>query len=175
VARTILRIEQSTLCFDDFASQLEYHARKRALERLDSVYGPPPATILLVDPHKEDREYWKQRLKMSSPEAVILEADTGKAGLAICHLLRVDCVVMESSLSDMLGVELLVNLVPRSKHPEIPVIVLSRQLLVPELTQVALSNGAQACLVKSRCSGDDLDKAIQKAIAIVGPRKHREP
>lgn len=41
VARTMLRIERSTLCFDDFASQLEYHARKRALERLDSVYAPP--------------------------------------------------------------------------------------------------------------------------------------
>ena len=41
VARTILRIEESTVCFADFASQVEYHARKRALERLDSVYGLP--------------------------------------------------------------------------------------------------------------------------------------
>ena len=42
VAQTILRVEESTLCFSDFASQVEYHARKRALERLDSVYVPPP-------------------------------------------------------------------------------------------------------------------------------------
>jgi len=41
VAQAILRIEESTLCFNDFASQVEYHARKRALERLDSVYAPP--------------------------------------------------------------------------------------------------------------------------------------
>lgn len=41
VAQTILRIEQSTVCFADFASQVEYHARKRALERLDSIYPPP--------------------------------------------------------------------------------------------------------------------------------------
>ena len=57
VARTIQRIEDSTLRFADFESQVEYHARKRALERLDSMYGPPPATMILVDPHKEDREY----------------------------------------------------------------------------------------------------------------------
>ena len=80
---------------------------------------------------------------------------------------------MELTLSDMPGVELLVNLVPRGKRPEIPVIVLSRQLLIPELAHGVLSNGAQACLVKSRSSGDDLDKAIQHVIAAVGPRKEQ--
>jgi len=34
VERTILRIEESTVCFSDFAKKVEYHARKRALERL---------------------------------------------------------------------------------------------------------------------------------------------
>lgn len=78
---------------------------------------------------------------------------------------------MELTLSDMPGVELLVNLVPRAKRPEIPVIVLSRQLLIPEMAHVVLSNGAQAFLVKSRSSGDDLDKAVQHAIAAIGPLK----
>jgi DNA-binding NtrC family response regulator len=37
VARTIMRIEQSTVCFSDFATKVEYHARERALERLDGL------------------------------------------------------------------------------------------------------------------------------------------
>ena len=32
VTQTMLRIEESTVCFADFASQVEYHARKRALD-----------------------------------------------------------------------------------------------------------------------------------------------
>ena len=35
--RTILRIEESTVCFSDFATKLAYHARTRALERLDAL------------------------------------------------------------------------------------------------------------------------------------------
>ena len=34
VARTIVRLEESTVCFADFATKVEYHARARALERL---------------------------------------------------------------------------------------------------------------------------------------------
>ena len=35
--RTVLRIEESTVCFSDFATKVEYHARRRALERLDAL------------------------------------------------------------------------------------------------------------------------------------------
>lgn len=37
VAQTMLRIEESTTCFSDFATKVEYHARKRAYERLDRL------------------------------------------------------------------------------------------------------------------------------------------
>lgn len=35
--RTILRIEESTVCFSDFATKLAHHARTRALERLEAL------------------------------------------------------------------------------------------------------------------------------------------
>jgi len=35
--RTVLRIEESTVCFSDFATKVEYHVRRRALERLDAL------------------------------------------------------------------------------------------------------------------------------------------
>ncbi len=40
VAKTIQHVEQSMVCFSDFASKLEYQARKRALERLDRLSRP---------------------------------------------------------------------------------------------------------------------------------------
>jgi DNA-binding NtrC family response regulator len=37
VARTILRVEESRVCFSDFARKVEYHVRKGALERLTAL------------------------------------------------------------------------------------------------------------------------------------------
>ncbi len=41
------------------------------------------------------------------------------------------------------------------------------------MAALAFKNGARDYLIKSRVSGDDLDRAIQKAIATVGPGKER--
>jgi DNA-binding NarL/FixJ family response regulator len=128
-----------------------------------------PWTILLIDSYKEDREYWAHRLAMASPDYVVLEADTGEAGLAICRWRRVDCVLVELHLPDISGFQVLINLVPRARHPEIPVIVLTRLALYP-MGDLALANGAQAFLLKSQSSGDALNITIQEAIAKV-PRR----
>ena len=45
----------------------------------------PSTTLLFIDNHDDDRQYWAQRLRMSSPDYVIFEASTGKSGLAICR------------------------------------------------------------------------------------------
>ena len=125
-------------------------------------------TVLVIDAFKEDREYWAQRLHISSPNYVVLEAETGAAGLAVCQSHRVDCVVLEMNLPDMPGFGLLIKLVQRPRHPEMPVIILSRVDL-PPLAKLAKNNGAQAFLVKSQTSGDQLSLTIHKAIAAVGP------
>ncbi|HKT34455.1 MAG TPA: response regulator [Nitrospira sp.] len=129
--------------------------------------GPSTTTVLVVDPYKEDREYWVHRLHVSSPEYRVLEADTGRAGLAVCESQRVDCVVTELVLPDMSGFEVLVNLVPQASCPTIAVIVLTRLIMYP-LIGIAERNGAQAYLIKSRSSGDDLDRAIYKALSHLG-------
>src|SRR5512145_3545949 len=71
-------------------------------------------TVLLMDAHKEDREYWAQRLLISSPDYAVLEAGTGAAGQVICRSQRVDCVVLELTLPDMSGFQALKQLVPRA-------------------------------------------------------------
>ena len=131
---------------------------------------PTRSTVLLIDPHKEDREYWTQRLNVSSPNYVVLEADTGKAGLLVCQVHRIDCVLVELTLPDMSGFEVLIKLVPRARRPEIAVIFLTRQAR-HSLSDLALNNGAQAYLLKSHISGDNLDWTIQKAIFAVAFKK----
>src|SRR5262245_1638197 len=130
----------------------------------------PPTIVLIIDPHKDDREYWTQRLNISSPDYVVLEAETGKAGLLVCQSQRVDCVIVELSLPDMSGFEVLIKLVPRARHPETAVIILTRLAFYP-MGDLALKNGAQAYLVKTHTSGDNLDWAIQKAIFAVAFKK----
>jgi DNA-binding NarL/FixJ family response regulator len=132
--------------------------------------APSPTTVLLIDPHKEDREYWTQRLNISSPQYIVLEAETGKSGLLMCRQQRVDCVLVELSLPDMSGFEVLIKLVPRARRPDLAVMVLTRLALYP-MGDLALKNGAQDYLVKSRISGDNLDWAIQKAIFAVAFKK----
>ena len=130
-------------------------------------------TVLLIDPHKEDREYWTQRLNVSSPDFVVLEADTGKAALAICQSHRIDCTIVELSLPDMSGFEVLMKLVPRAFKPANAVIFLARQGF-DTLAKLAVTNRAQGYFVKSEISGNVLDQAIRKAIAVVGSNKYRQ-
>ncbi|HEX6531380.1 MAG TPA: response regulator [Nitrospira sp.] len=125
-------------------------------------------TVLLIDAFKEDREYWAQRLHISSPNYVVLETDTAANGLAICQSQQVDCVVFEMNLPDIAGFGLLIKLVQRPRYPEMAVILLSRVDL-PSVAQLAKEHGAQAFLVKSHTSGDQLSRAIYKAIATVAP------
>ena len=130
----------------------------------------PSATVLFVDGYDHDREYWVHRLNVLSPDYVVLEADTGAAGLSVCQSQRIDCVVAELTLPDMSGFQVLVELVPYARYPEIAVIMLSR-LNFPQLPELAIKNGAQTYLVKSRISGNDLDRAIHKALATVAPTR----
>ena len=64
---------------------------------------------------------------------------------------------------------MLVHLIPRVRHPEIAVIMLTRVAL-STMREVALKNGAHAYLVKRQTSGDVLDHVIHEAIARV-PRR----
>jgi CheY-like chemotaxis protein len=125
-------------------------------------------TILLIDHQDDDRQYWVQRLRMSSPGYVILEASSGKAGLAICQSQRVDCIVSELTLPDMSGFEVLVQMVPEPLHPELAFIFFTRLTLAP-MKDLALRNGAHAYLFKTHSSGDELASTIHKALATVAP------
>jgi DNA-binding NarL/FixJ family response regulator len=129
-------------------------------------------SILLIDSHHEDRQYYAHRLSLSSPDCTIFEAADGRTGLKIYQACSIDCVVLELDLPDMSGFEVLVKLIPIVHQPEIAVIVLTR-LPAAVLLDLALKNGALAALYKSRTSGDDLDKKILQAVSAVTKDRKR--
>jgi len=141
--------------------------------KLDSFDGMTARTetqrsksILFIDGHGKDRQYYAHRLKVSSPDCEIFEASTGQAGLDLYKSRSIDCVILELGLPDMSGFEVLTKLVPIARRPEVPVIVLTK-FDNQALLEVAAKNGALVTLQKSTTSGDDLDRVVLKAIATI--------
>jgi DNA-binding NarL/FixJ family response regulator len=121
-------------------------------------------TVLFIDGCQEDRRAWAEGFHMSSPESVVLQADSGAAGLAMCRAQRVDCVVVELSLPDMSGFQVLLNLVPSGHKATVAVILLTRLPLVL-MAELAKTIGAKAFLVKSDTSSHQLKVAVRHAVA----------
>ena len=123
-------------------------------------------TILLIDGNHQDRDHYVEQLRKSSSDYVVVQATTGRMGLAICKSQPIDCVILELDLPDMSGFEVLLRLVPIVRHPEIAVIVLTR-ISNPYLIEAAITNGAQAAFYKAMTFGHILDNAILKAVATI--------
>jgi len=77
-------------------------------------------------------------------------------------------------MNDSSGFEVVINLIPDRKRPEIAVVILTH-LKNPIIHEAALYAGVQACLLKGSTSARDLDGAIQKAIASVASNAKQIP
>ena len=75
-------------------------------------------------------------------------------------------MVLELSLPDQSGFQTLVDLVLIARRPHVAVIVLTH-MTHRGVWELAKQNGAYACLAKKFTSGEDLDKAIQRAVSCV--------
>jgi len=131
-------------------------------------------SVLIIDGSKNQRTYWADQLKRCSPGYVIVEASNGQLGLDLFRSRQIDCVVLELGLPDQSGFQTLVELVPIASRPQVAVIVLTH---MPDrgISELATQHGAYACFVKRHTMGEDLDKAIKRAIAFVGqmPKEDR--
>ena len=134
----------------------------------------PATSVLLVDGSKDQREYWVDQLNRCSPHYEIFEASDGPSGLNIYRSRRIDCMVLELSLPEESGFQTLMELVPHASRPHVAVVVLTL-MTHRGVWELARQNGAYVCLAKKFTSGDDLDKAIQHAVAFVGcmPKEDR--
>ena len=69
-------------------------------------------SILLIEDHDIIRRYYADRLRQVLPDSVIVEAATGQTGLNLFERHTIDCVILDLSLPDMSGLEVLAKLIP---------------------------------------------------------------
>src|SRR5829696_5851529 len=103
-------------------------------------------TVLIIDGNDADRQYYAHRLRIFSPDYLVEEAKDAEAGLALYRSRTIDCVLLELDLPDRSGFQVLVDLVPIVKRPEVAVIVLT-SLTQSGLHELARNIGAWACLI----------------------------
>ncbi|HKT36052.1 MAG TPA: response regulator [Nitrospira sp.] len=126
-------------------------------------------TILIIG-NDEDRQHYVHLLKQSSEQYVVLEAKDGRSGIELYRSQPIDCVILGYDLPDVSSLRVLIQLVPRPRHPKTAVILLSNNP-IPGMAVIARNNGAQAYLVKTDVTGDELEAVIRKAIAAVSPTR----
>ena len=125
------------------------------------------SVLLIIDTNEAARSFYADGLKRCTPGYLTIEADDAQTARQISGYLRVDCVVLELALPDESGFKLLQHFVPIPSMPDVPVIVLT-MIKDPGVLALAKQSGAQACLDKAHTTPEDLDRAIQRAIAFVG-------
>jgi DNA-binding NarL/FixJ family response regulator len=128
-------------------------------------------SVLFIDGSKNQRTYWADQLKRCSGDYVIVEASDVQSGLDLFRSRRIDCVVTELALTDKTGLDVLEDLVPVANRPQVAVIVLTR-IEHRSLWDLAKEHGAYTCFNKQHTSGEDLDRAIQRAVTFVGQMNH---
>lgn len=124
-------------------------------------------SVLFIDGYDSDRTYYADQLKRYSLDYQILEATDGHSGLTRYRSHKIDCVVLELNLPDISGFQVLIDLIPLARRPNVAVIILTRLSSQP-LWELAKKQGAYDCFLKKHTAHEDLDKAIQRAIALVG-------
>ncbi len=134
----------------------------------------PTTSVLLIDANDTDRIRFAAYLKNCASEYTILEARDRESGLDLYQARRIDCVVLSLDLPGQSGLRVLVNLVPLASKPSIAVVALTDRT-TRGIHKIAMQNGAYACFVRQFTSGDDLERAILRAMAFVGrmPKEDR--
>lgn len=135
-------------------------------------------SILFIDDSASDRTTWRHELTRCSSDYTIVEAWDMQSGMDLYRSQRFDCVVLEIGLPNEEGFKTLPRLIPLVSRPHIAVIVLTR-IATRGVLELSRRNGAYACLAKQHATGENLHRAIQRAIALVGqlPKedRHRYP
>jgi DNA-binding NarL/FixJ family response regulator len=127
---------------------------------------PDAKSILLIEDHDIVRRYYADHLRLVFPHYTIYEAATGKTGLDLYQWQTIDCVILDLSLPDMSGFQVLAGLVPVAAHPPVPVVILT-SINSQSILDLAKHKGAFLALLKDLTSGDELAKVIFKAMAAI--------
>jgi DNA-binding NarL/FixJ family response regulator len=109
-----------------------------------------PSSILLVEDHAGFAKALLTMLNHNPRLNVVAVAETAEHALAQLRELKVDLVLVDFSLPDMTGLNLLERL--RDEYPRLQCAILSGYLL-PQHAQRALEVGARGYLIKDNPAG----------------------
>ena len=124
------------------------------------MIGTQLVKILVIDDHEIVRRGVKQILEEVFPHVEVGEADTGQKGIAVVRQEPWDLAIVDISLPDQSGLELLCEL--HSTAPQLPLMVLS---LHPEEQYAvrAFRAGAMAYLTK-QTAPEELARAVKQVL-----------
>ena len=131
------------------------------------------SNVLIVDDDPIDIATLANSLREVFANCSILTARSAREALELCQRQEIDCVILDLDLGDSSGFEVLLGLNPNRERPTKAVVVLTR-LLTPNLYEITLHNGAQACLLKQCTSPQQLSDCIRKAIEDCGLHRQTE-
>jgi diguanylate cyclase (GGDEF)-like protein len=119
--------------------------------------------ILFVDDSPEDRELYQRLLTQGREEEYLLvQADSGEAGLRLLRQDSFDCVLLDYQLPDRDGLELLAEWT-QANLPLTAIVMITGQGNEAVAVE-ALKHGAQDYLIKSRLTAEKLRQVVRNAI-----------
>lgn len=127
--------------------------------------GKAPAILLIVEHSASDRERYKRFLQRNLDFAFdFIEAESGDEALDVVGRCKPDCLLLDYSLPDSDGLQLLsaIRALPSDQH--MPVIMLTGQDTADVAVQ-AMRAGAADYLIKGSISAESLNAAVNTALS----------
>lgn len=117
--------------------------------------------VLIIDDDEVDRMSIRRALKHASLPVNVVEAKTGTEGIAFARDRVFDVILLDFSLPDRDGLDVL-NILRQNQSVESTVVMLSRQEN-PVLAEQAIEGGAQDFLLKDEVNPRRLMRAVRQA------------
>src|SRR5262245_2804722 len=134
-----------------------------------------PITVLIAAAASEDRAAMRDALSCDPADRyVIIEAESGFRALELRRARKPDCLILDHDLPDLSALEALKKLAAEEGEPTCAVVALVTEGDV-RLAAEAMESGAHGCLEKNRAGGEELLRAVSRAIEYAGRRLGAEP
>ena len=117
------------------------------------------APVLIIDDDKLVRRLFRRILEQMG--SLVLEAESGEAGLALCREHKPGVVLLDLRMPEMDGLDVLSTLV--AEHPDTPVVVVSGQGTMTDAVE-ALRRGAWDFVAKPLPDSEMLRQAVRRGL-----------
>ena len=140
------------------------YASNRKLLPAPNSFESQVYTILIIDDSETDRVTYQRYIgQMSSEPFVMLEADCGEEGLALCLEQSPDLVLLDYRLPDLDGLEFLRQL--QSRGLPLPPVVMLTGEGSEKVAVEAMKFGARDYLVKGDLTADSFNQVVKRVLS----------